>query len=109
MKKGEKMSDELKKKLSLAKIGKVFTAKHKANLSKSHLGKMPANIEMLRTYRKGRPLSEAHKNGIGAGNKGKVISKETRLKISIAGVGIHKTLAVCDSVNNAPLAYANAP
>ncbi len=81
------MSDELKKKLSLAKKGKVFTDEHRANLSKSHKGKKPTNLEMLRTYRKGRPLTEEHKRKIGLGNKGKVMSEEARIKIGLAGLG----------------------
>lgn len=81
------MSDELKLKLSLAKKGKVFTDEHKANLSKSHIGKIPSNLEMLRTYRKGRPLTEEHKKRIGEGQKGKVMSPEARIKIGLAGRG----------------------
>ena len=87
MKKGEKMSVELKLKLSLAKKGKVFTDEHKANLSKAHKGKIPSNLEMLRTYRKGRPLTEEHKKRIGDGQKGKVMSPEARIKIGLAGKG----------------------
>lgn len=81
------MSDELKLKLSLAKKGKTFTEEHRKNLSLSHKGKMPTNIEQLRTYNKGRPLSEDRKRKIGLKHKGKVISEETRRKIGLAGLG----------------------
>ncbi len=87
MKKGEKMSDELKLKLSLAKKGKVFTDEHRANLSKAHIGKKPTNLDMLRTYRKGRPLTEEHKRKIGLAHKGKTISPEAKIKIGLAGLG----------------------
>ena len=81
------MSDELKLKMSLAKKGKKFTDEHRANLSKSHKGKMPSNIETFKNFRTGKPLTEEHKEKIGLGNKGKTISTETREKISKAGKG----------------------
>ena len=81
------MSDELKLKLSLAKKGKVFTDEHRANLSKSHLGKIPSNIEMFKKCRKGISLSGEHKDKIGKAHKGKAISIETREKLSKAGKG----------------------
>lgn len=81
------MSDELKLKLSLAKKGKIFTDEHRKNLSLSHKGNMPTNIEQLRNYNKGRPLSEEHKRNIGLKHKGKIISEETRRKIGLAGLG----------------------
>lgn len=61
MKKGEKMSDELKLKLSLVKKGKVFTDEHRANLSKAHIGKMPSNIETFKMSRKGYKMTEEEK------------------------------------------------
>lgn len=72
------MSDELKLKLSLAKKGKKFSEEHIKNLSLSHKGKMPSNIEMLRTYNIGRKLSEQTIEKIKQSNLGKKhnISKE---------------------------------
>lgn len=81
------MSDELKQKLSNAKKGKSFSAEHRANLSKSHLGKIPTNLNQLLEYRKGRPLTEEHKLKIKLGNIGKKRSLETRKNISLSLVG----------------------
>ncbi len=72
------MSDELKLKLSLAKKGKKFSEEHIKNLSLAHKGKMPSNIEMLKTYNIGRKLSEETIEKIRQSNLGKKhnISKE---------------------------------
>jgi hypothetical protein len=71
MKKGEKMSDEQKAKLSKVHKGKVFSPEHIENLRKSHLGQIPTNLEQLRTYRKGRPLTDEHKRNLSKSQKGK--------------------------------------
>jgi len=55
------MSDELKLKLSLAKKGKTFSDEHRANLSKSHKGKMPSNIETFKMSRKGYKMTAEEK------------------------------------------------
>lgn len=81
------MSEELKQKLSLAKKGKTFSAEHRANLSKSHLGKIPTNLYQLISCRKGKSLTEEHKAKIKLGNLGKKRSQETRNNISLAGKG----------------------
>ena len=83
MKKGEKMSDELKLKLSLAKKGKVFTDEHRANLSKAHKGKIPSNIEMIRNYNKGRKFTDEHRAKMSESLKGRKLtykSEETKKK-----------------------------
>jgi len=66
---------------------RIFTEEHKQKLSEAHKGKIPTNLEQLRLYRKGRPLSEDHKKKIADAQIGKLISKETRLKISISSKG----------------------
>lgn len=66
---------------------RVFTEEHKQKLSEAHKGKIPSNLEQLRLYRKGRPLSEEHKKKIADAQIGKFISEETRIKIGISGKG----------------------
>ena len=83
MKKGEKMSDELKLKLSLAGKGKVFSDEHRANLSKSHMGKTPSNIEMIRNYNKGKKFTPEHRAKMSEALKGRTLtykSEDTRKK-----------------------------
>jgi len=83
MKKGEKMSDELKLKLSLAKKGKKFTEEHKRNLSLAHKGKVPSNLETLRNYNLGKKFTEEHRANLSKALKGRKLtykSEETRQK-----------------------------
>ena len=65
------MSDEQKKKISLANKGKIFSEEHRQNLSDSHKGNIPTNLKQLQEYRKGRPLTEEHKEKIRLGNLGR--------------------------------------
>lgn len=84
MKKGEKMSEKQRQKISKAKKGKQFTEEHRQKLSESHKGQIPSNLEQLRLYRKGRPLTEEHKKKLSESQKGKPknISEESRKKMS---------------------------
>jgi 5-methylcytosine-specific restriction endonuclease McrA len=66
---------------------RVFTEEHRRNLSLAHKGQIPTNLEQLRQYRKGRPLTEEHKEKIRLGNLGKSVSKSSRLKMSRAKKG----------------------
>lgn len=84
-KKGEKISEETKIKMSKAQIGfknhqfgKKASLETKLKMSKSHKG--------INTWIKGRKLSEEHKLKIKIGNLGKRISEETRAKMKIAAV-----------------------
>ena len=75
------MSDELKLKLSLAKKGKAFSNEHRANLSKSHKGKMPSNLETFKIARRGYKMTaeEKIKHGLClTGRKLTYKSEETR-------------------------------
>lgn len=85
MKKGEKISDELRLKLSLAKKGKKFSEEHRKNLSLSHKGKIPSNIEILKTCNIGRKLSKETIEKIRQSNLGKkhIISKEGLKKMRV--------------------------
>jgi len=82
MKKGTKMSDESKLKMSLAHIGKPTWNKglklsegYKEKLSKSHLGK------------KLKPFTEEHRRKIGLANRGKKRTQEyiDRMRQSLIG------------------------
>ena len=64
-----KYSDEHKKKISEALMGKKLSEEHKRKISEAH---------------KGKKLSEEHKRKISESNKGRVVSQETRKKISKA-------------------------
>lgn len=70
--KGVSLSDEHKKKLSLAAQGRRWTDEQKAAMSVS---------------RKGRKMSEAAKVAIGQARAGKPLSAEHRARIAAAGVG----------------------
>ena len=71
MRKGQKMSEEQKLKLSKAHKGRKFSDEHRKKLSESHKGNIPTNLEQLRLYRKGRPLTEEHKRKLSESQKGK--------------------------------------
>jgi len=70
MRKGQKMSQEQREKLSKAHKGKVFSAEHLKNLSESHKGQIPTNLEQLRQLAK-RPKSQEHIEKIKLSNLGK--------------------------------------
>ena len=81
------MSDELKLKLSLAKKGKVFTEEHRKNLSLSHKGKMPSNLDTFKNSRLGKTNSDEWKKLMSEKFKGRVMSKEWIEKIGLSGKG----------------------
>lgn len=62
-------SDETKRKISEAKLGKKASDEARANMSKA---------------RKGKPLSDEHRKKLSESGKGRIQSEETRLKMSIA-------------------------
>lgn len=70
--KGKKLSEEHRKKLSLAKIGIKLSEEHKKKLSIAH---------------KGHICLEETKRKISLANKGRIISEETRRKISESSKG----------------------
>jgi hypothetical protein len=82
MKKGTKMSDEARLKLSLAHKGQTpwnkglkLSEEYREKLSKAHLGK------------KLKPFTEEHKRKIGLANKGKKPTKENIEKVREALIG----------------------
>jgi len=62
---------------------KIFSEKHKKNISKGNKGK--------NTWSKGSKLSEEHKKKIGEGERGKKVSEETKMRMSIAAKGRSKS------------------
>jgi hypothetical protein len=69
-------SEETKEKISKSCKNRIFTGLHKNNISKSKLGK---NHPMY-----GKHLCDEHKRKIGDGNRGKIVTNETKTKMSVA-------------------------
>jgi len=94
--KGQPMSDEQKKKISIAKIGKTVSEETKRKMSIAHTGithseetkKKLAKIQTGRKYSEEsrNKMSESQK-GHTAWNKGKVLSEEHKRKLSEARKG----------------------
>lgn len=81
------MSGEQKQKIANANRGKKRTPEQIKRLSEAHKGNIPTNLEQLRLYRKGRPLTEEHKQRIAAPQVGVPKSEETRERMSKARLG----------------------
>lgn len=85
-------TEEHKKKIKEASIGRVFSNEHKVNISKSKKGKplsesQKVALAAVQESNKGRKHSEESKVKISAGNKGKIVSQESREKMSKAKKG----------------------
>lgn len=78
---GLKRSDETKQKISQARIGIIFSQEHKDNISKSKKG-VSINGTNMNKDKIGKSLSIEQKNKIKLGNQGKIVSDETKKKIS---------------------------
>ena len=78
---GVKRSDETKKKMSQVRVGMVFTQTHKDNISKSKKG-VSINGTNMNKDKIGKSLSAEQKNKIKLSNQGKIVSEETKKKIS---------------------------
>lgn len=84
--------------------GRTFTYEHRQKLSESHKGfkHHPDSIERM----KGRVLSEETRNKLSAAARGRSHDEETKLKISTSNKGKPKSTATCSicglttSVNN---------
>lgn len=83
---GIKLSAETKQKMSLVRIGMVFSDEHKMNLSKSHKGKPSSWKGKTPSEESRKKMSESHKGQV-AWNKGRVTPDSTRQKISEANKG----------------------
>jgi hypothetical protein len=96
MRKGSKLNQETKDKISKANIGRKHTPEAKAKISAANKGKILspetkekisiANIGRLGSN-KGKKFTPEHRAKISKANKGRVISPETRLKISATNKG----------------------
>ena len=75
MKKKYKLSEETRKKMSLAHLGKRLSKETKLKMSIARKGK------------KIKPFTEEHKRNISLARKGRIISEETRRKLSLANIG----------------------
>lgn len=91
--KGIPLSDETKRKLSIANTGRVFSPEHRAKMSIANTGRYysletRAKIAIgASKAQKGRAKTPEHRAKIALANVGKVISQETRDKISAANTG----------------------
>jgi len=85
---GRVVSEETKRKISLAHIGMTHTEATKEKLRVINLGKIPTNIEQLKTINIGKPLSEEHKKKISEARKGIVFTEEHRMNMSKAMIGL---------------------
>lgn len=79
LRKGKKVSDETKKKISESRKGITYSEETRKKMSESKKGINNPNY--------GKPLSESHRKNISKGEKGKVMTEEQRLNISKAHKG----------------------
>ena len=88
---GIPMSEEQKKKISIARKGIKLSAKTRLNISRGHQGlklskehkdSLISSRKGKSSWNKGKQLSDEHKSKIGKKSKGRIVSKETRDKIS---------------------------
>jgi len=89
---GLKMSKEAKAKMRAAKLGKKpshngttgmkFSNETKEKMRAAKLGKKPNNFG--KKYKQKTPMSQEHKDAIAANNRKRVVSEETRNKLSLA-------------------------
>lgn len=77
--KGEKWSDETKRKISEAKKGRKMSEEHKRKMSEAHRGEKHHNY--------GKHLSEDTKRKISQSSKGRKLSEKTRRKMAEAHKG----------------------
>jgi len=92
--KGKKASIETREKQRQARLGKKISLEQRRKQSetmKRLLKKNPRPPESYSRFHEasrkaniGRPLTEEHKLKIGLGNKGKIVSQETRQKMSVS-------------------------
>lgn len=83
------MSEETKKKLSVAKKGRPLSEAAKAKMSASTKGRKMSEEQkaLLSKVKSGRPMSQANKDALSKACIGKQISPEVKAKISQALVG----------------------
>ncbi|MCK9568908.1 NUMOD3 domain-containing DNA-binding protein [Candidatus Pacearchaeota archaeon] len=90
MRKGQRTPDEVRLKMSIAAKGRIFTDEHRANISKSKLGKPAHNKGVTGIYHHTPDEIEkqvAAQMGRTAWNKGIPHKNETRTKMSLSHSG----------------------
>lgn len=95
---GGKLSPESIAKMAASKKGKKLSEEHKAKISKANMGHKPYNFG---------PLTEEHKAKISKANKGKFVSEETREKLSKANKGKFVSDETRIKQKNSRLSYLN--
>lgn len=109
--KGKQHSESTKAKMSQARAKQIITEDHRASLSRSHLGQTPWNKgkkglqthsietrEKIKESSLGRKMpkkSLAQRKKISESQLGRKQSDTTKLKKSIANVGVRKTVVQC--------------
>lgn len=100
---GVEHNEEVRRKISKARRGMVFTPEHKNNLRLSQLGKKRSKeaVEKGAAKRRGIPLSDEHKRKIAEANIGRIQSEESRQKIRAAKLGRKLTPEHKERISNA--------
>ena len=100
MQKGQKVSEETKRKISEALKGKTLSEEHKRKISEAHKGKTFSEEHKRKIseaqkgekhYFYGKTHTEEHKRKISEAHKGKTLSEESKRKISEAHKGRPKS------------------
>lgn len=83
------VTDETRKKQSLAKLGKQLSEEHKQNIGKGHLGRKNTEETKAKMSKSasGKPGMKERYYNMGKRNKGRTLSDETKLKISASMSG----------------------
>jgi hypothetical protein len=93
---GKKASEASKKKMSEAHKGKKLTEETKRNMSEARLGKkhteetkrkISKSLSGEKNHNYGKKLTEETKRKIGESHKGKIVTEETKRKMSEAALG----------------------
>lgn len=82
-------SDETKRRMSLAHIGKILSKETRMKISKSNKGKIRTEESKLKysLSKRGIIFTEEHKRNISLANKGKIRTEEVKMKYSLAKMG----------------------
>ena len=84
--KGSHLTEEHKRQLSVAHMGRMASEETKRKMSAVHKGYKPTKeqIERIRNFNLGKKLSDETRRRIGIAGKGRKLSAETRKKMSEA-------------------------
>lgn len=91
MRKGSHLTEENKRKISIAMMGKSFSEEHKRKIGAASRRRHPSNEakQKMRDAKIGKPLSEEHKRKLGEVRRGKHFSDEHKQKLREANLGKH--------------------